>query len=71
MNSAQRKGLLESESLSRLVLEAVEQMRSIPSRQSPKDMPIPEGMRPEMAKYADPETYGVMKIFGDIVAPLG
>ncbi len=73
LNLIERQGLLEPDALAALLCGAVsddahakKQVRST----WPEDVPLPEGVWPELADLIDPDTYGCAKELGDILAPV-
>ena len=74
MEKAEKRGLLDPEAVSDLVIDAVfndarPKKRCVPAPW-PDDVSVPEGVHPGLLDLIDPETYGKMKVLGDIVSPI-
>jgi len=74
MEKAQKRGLLEPEAVSDLVMDAVfndirPKKQHVP-KPWPDHIPVPPGVHPGLLDLIDPEIYGKMKIIGDIISPI-
>ncbi|HBT78238.1 MAG TPA: hypothetical protein DEB39_15240 [Planctomycetaceae bacterium] len=67
---ARKQGLLESETLSGLVRDAVGKSPEKKPWEWPEGVPLPEGVPPELAKFVHPKLYGKGKTLGNIISPI-